>query len=72
MRLSREAWRQLQPLFRLGSCIEFDYRGNHRLGTVETIGEGPNGALLTVRFPDGSFKNFSLSRIENLKVLRQS
>src|SRR5690606_23117517 len=49
MRLSRSAWRQIQPLFAAGTTVEFDYHGRHRSGVVDTIGEGPQGAFLTVR-----------------------
>ena len=68
MRLSPETWRQLRPLFRVGMLVEFDYHGRHRHGMLDTVGEGPNGALFTLRFTDGTFKSFSLRKVENLKV----
>ena len=68
MRLSRNAWQQLRPLFRTGAPIEFDYHGRHRAGTVDTIGEGPAGAFLTVRLETGAFKSFSLAKIEGLRI----
>jgi len=68
MRLSRSAWRQIQPLFAAGTTVEFDYHGRHRSGVVDTIGEGPQGAFLTVRHADGEFKSYSLPKIKNLHV----
>lgn len=68
MRLSREAWRQLQPLFGTGLTVEFDYSGRQRRGTIETIGEGPGGAFLTVRLETGEYKSFSLPKIRNLRL----
>jgi hypothetical protein len=68
MRLTRDAWEQLRPLFRTGTALEFDYNSRHRFGRLDTVGEGPNGAFLTLKFPDGSYKNFSLSKVENLTV----
>lgn len=69
MRLTHDAWQQLLPLFRTGSEIEFDYHNRHRTGTIDTVGEGPHGAFLTLRLPNGEFKNFSLAKIRNLRVL---
>lgn len=69
MRLSHEAWLQLRPLFRTGAAVEFDYHGRHRAGTLETVGEGPGGAFFTLRHADGSFKSYSLYKVENLRVL---
>lgn len=68
MRLSREAWQQLRPFFRIGTAVEFDYNGKHRVGVLDTVGEGPNGALFTLRLNDGSYKSFSLYKIENLHI----
>lgn len=69
MRLSRDAWIQLRPLFGSGMLVEFDYIGRRRMGRVETIGEGPGGAFLTLRLENGEFKSFSLPKIERLRVL---
>ena len=69
MRLFREAWRQLLPLFRRGTEVEFDYHGRHRDGAIDTVGEGPNGAFFTLRQPEGEFKSFSLAKVRNLRVL---
>ena len=71
MRLSHTAWEQLRPLFRTGTALEFDYHGRHRFGRLDTVGEGPQGAFFTVRLSDGTFKNFSLEKVENLQVLGQ-
>ena len=69
MRLSREAWRQLRPLFGSGMLVEFDYHGRRRVGRVETIGEGPRGAFLTLRLENGEYKSFSLPKVERLRLL---
>ncbi|HEX6986379.1 MAG TPA: hypothetical protein VF170_13435, partial [Planctomycetaceae bacterium] len=70
MRLSREAWRQLRPLFAAGTGLEFDYHGRHRFGVLDTVGEGPQGAFFTLRHPDGAYKSYSLAKVENLRVGR--
>ena len=70
MRLSREAWRQLKPLFAAGTGLEFDYHGLHRVGILDTVGEGPRGAFFTLRQPDGEYKSYSLAKVENLQVGR--
>lgn len=72
MRLSREAWQQIEPIFAGRLDVEFDYRGRHRIGFVDSIGEGPAGAFLTLCHPDGVFKSYSLSKIENLRVGKAS
>ena len=69
MRLSRKAWVQLRPLFGSGMLVEFDYHGRHRSGKIETIGEGPGGAFLTLRLENGEYKSFSLPKVERLRVL---
>ena len=68
MRLTPEAWQQLLPLFRTGADVEFDYHGRHRTGTIDTVGEGPQGALITLRLPDGEYKSFSLAKVRNLRI----
>jgi len=70
MRLSREAWRQIRPLFAAGTGLEFDYHGRHRVGILDTVGEGPRGAFFTLRQPDGKYKSYSLAKVENLQVGR--
>ena len=70
MRLSRDALRQLRPLFAAGTGLEFDYHGRHRVGILENLGEGPQGAFFTLRLPDGGIKSFSLGKVENLRVGR--
>ncbi len=70
MRFSREAWRQLKPLFAAGTGLEFDYHGRHRVGILDTVGEGPRGAFFTLRQPDGDYKSYSLDKVENLEVGR--
>lgn len=72
MRLSRKAWQQLKPLFRTGVAVEFDYRGKHRIGTIDTIGEGPGGAFMTLRLENGDYKSFSLAKIDDLRVLEMA
>ena len=68
MRLSRNACRQLRPLFAVGTNVEFDYHGRHRSGVLDTIGEGPQGAFLTLRHENGEYKSYSIAKIENLRV----
>ena len=70
MRFSREAWRQLRPLFRTEVAVEFDYHGRHRTGTIDTVGEGPAGAFMTLRLENGDYKSFSLAKIDNLQVMQ--
>lgn len=70
MRVSRDAWRQLRPLFAAGTGLEFDYHGRHRVGILDTVGEGPQGAFFTLRQPDGEYKSYSLAKVENLRVGR--
>ncbi|MBA3315061.1 MAG: hypothetical protein H0T47_17450 [Planctomycetaceae bacterium] len=72
MRLSHEAWRQLRPFFTIGTGVEFDYHGRHRVGSLETIGEGPQGAFFTIRHADGVFKSYSLAKVEGLSVYSQT
>jgi hypothetical protein len=66
MRFSHDAWQQLRPLFATGTVLEFDYHGQRRTGELDTIGEGPQGAFLTIRHPDGVFKSYSLAKISGL------
>ncbi len=68
MRFTHDAWQQLRPLFPVGASVEFDYHGQHRVGHVDTIGEGPQGAFLTIRHPDGVFKSYSLAKVESLRI----
>lgn len=70
MKLSRNALRQLRPLFAAGTGLEFDYHGRHRVGVLDTVGEGPHGAFVTLRQPDGEYKSYSLAKVENLRVGR--
>lgn len=67
MKLSREAWRQLEPLFATGSRLTFDYHGQCRTGTIDSLGEGPRGAFVTLRHGDGSCKSYSLMKVSNLR-----
>ena len=70
MRLSRQAWKQLRPLFAAGTVLEFDYNGRHRIGILDNVGEGPQGAFFTLRTDDGEYKSFSLAKVENLRIRR--
>ena len=70
MRFSREAWRQLRPLFRTGVAVEFDYNGRHRAGTIDTVGEGPAGASMILKLENGDYKSFSLAKVDNLEVMQ--
>lgn len=69
MRLSTQTWKAIRPLIDVDrTIIECDYNGKHRVGIIDTIGEGPNGPFLTVRQNDGNWRNFSINKIENLEV----
>jgi len=68
MRFTPEAWQQLRPLFPAGATVEFDYHGRHRVGQIDMIGEGPQGAFLTIRHRDGAFKSYSLAKVKDLKL----
>lgn len=68
MRLTHGAWQQFRPLFPVGASVEFDYHGRRRFGQVDTIGEGPQGAFLTIRHPDGVFKSYSLAKVTDLRL----
>ncbi|MFH5804489.1 hypothetical protein [Alienimonas sp. DA493] len=67
MRLSRNALCQLTPLVPTGDLC-FDYHGVPRRGRLETLGEGPGGAFLLIRHPDGSYKSYSLAKMTGLRA----
>jgi hypothetical protein len=67
MRFTQEAWQQLRPLFSDRASVEFDYHGQHRVGQIDTVGEGPQGAFLTIRHRDGVFKSYSLAKVKDLR-----
>ena len=66
MTLSPAAARQLAPLIPRGLKLRFQYHGTPREGVLETVGEGPAGAFLLVRHPDGAFKSYSLAKLTGL------
>ena len=65
MRLSRDAVCQLMPLVSAGE-LAFEYHGTPRRGRLETLGEGPGGAFVLVRHPDGTHKSYSLAKMTGL------
>ena len=67
MRLSRDAALQLTPLVPTGE-LRFDYHGTPRAGVLETLGEGPAGAFLLIRHPDGTRKSYSLKKMTGLRA----
>ena len=67
MRLTRNAVCQLTPLVPTGD-LRFEYHGTPRVGRLETLGEGPNGAFLLIRHPDGSCKSYSLAKMTGLRA----
>jgi len=69
MRLSREAWKQLEPLFAGGTGLEFEYHGRPRTGVLDSMGEGPRGAFVTLRHADGGYKSYSLAKVSNLRIV---
>ena len=67
MRLTRPATLQLSALAPFGAGLRFTYHGTPREGTLETLGEGPAGAFLLVRHPDGTHKSYSLAKVTDLR-----
>ena len=67
MRLSHNALCQLTPLVPTGDLC-FDYHGAPRRGRLETLGEGPGGAFLLIRHPDGTYKSYSLAKMTGLRA----
>ncbi|NNJ26651.1 hypothetical protein [Alienimonas chondri] len=66
MRLTHAALCQLTPLVPTGDLC-FEYHGTPRRGRLETLGEGPAGAFLLIRHPDGSCKSYSLAKMTGLR-----
>ena len=66
MTLSQHAFSQLAPLIPRGLPLRFTYHGTAREGVLETVGEGPAGAFLLVRHPDGKHKSYSLAKLTGL------
>ena len=58
----------MRPLFPTGAEVEFDYHDRRRVGVIDTIGEGPSGAVLTLCLDNGEYKSFSVRKIRNLRV----
>ena len=67
MRLTHDAVCQLTPLVPTGD-LTFEYHGTPRRGRLETLGEGPAGAFLLIRHPDGACKSYSLSKMTGLRA----
>ncbi|MEM9702544.1 MAG: hypothetical protein AAF907_08880 [Planctomycetota bacterium] len=71
MRLTRSSVSQLAslptPLAPTGDLC-FEYHGRSRCGRLETLGEGPAGAFLLIRHPDGARKSYSLAKMTGLRT----
>lgn len=71
MRLSKEMLRELALFIRVGVPVRLGYNKgtpeneviSHRSGTLENVGDGPNGPNITLKNGD-NFRCYSMSKVE--------
>ena len=49
-----------------GLVISFTYNGSARVGAIEKSGVSKNGHYITIKLADGSFKSFSVAKMNDV------